>query len=267
MRAYFYDNGIWTEADSLWLALGLADSMKTAGPGPFVISLAGAGGKTSVIRRLALEAVERGLKTLVITTTHMAVPGACGVLKGGREEVEEALKSHGLAVAGRPAGNGKMGFVGGELYQEAAPLADLALVEADGSRRLPLKVPGDHEPVIPPHTDMLLCLSGLSSLGRPAEDCCLRLERARALMDAYGRKGYESEGRWTIRREDMMCLMRYGYLEPLRSRFPETDVIPVFNQADTPETAEMARQILEDMGESRGAVSGGLDQDRSCGLF
>ena len=53
------------------------------------------------------------------------------------------------------------------------------LVEADGSRRLPLKVPRAGEPVIPDNTDMILCLNGLTSLGKWAEDCCLRLEGGR----------------------------------------------------------------------------------------
>ena len=86
MRAYFYQCGIWTGTDSLWHGLGLNGRIKQArsgkGPGPFVVSLAGAGGKTSTIRRLAWEAVGRGLKVLVVTTTHMARPGAFGVFDG-----------------------------------------------------------------------------------------------------------------------------------------------------------------------------------------
>lgn len=47
MRAYFYEYGIWTGTDSLWHGLGLEGRMEQArsvkGPGPFVISMAGAG--------------------------------------------------------------------------------------------------------------------------------------------------------------------------------------------------------------------------------
>ena len=90
MRAYFYQCGIWTGTDSLWHGLGLNGRIKQArsgkGPGPFVVSLAGAGGKTSTIRRLAWEAVGRGLKVLVVTTTHMARPGAFGVFDGKRNQ-------------------------------------------------------------------------------------------------------------------------------------------------------------------------------------
>lgn len=136
MRAYFYQCGIWTGTDSLWHGLGLNGRIKQArsgkGTGPFVVSLAGAGGKTSTIRRLAWEAVGRGLKVLVVTTTHMARPGAFGVFDGNAEEIRNVLERRGLAVAGRPAEKGKITFTGWELYKEACSLADLVLVEADG---------------------------------------------------------------------------------------------------------------------------------------
>ena len=144
MRAYFYQCGIWTGTDSLWHGLGLNGRIKQArsgkGPGPFVVSLAGAGGKTSTIRRLAWEAVGRGLKVLVVTTTHMARPGAFGVFDGNAEEIRTVLERRSLAVAGRPAEKGKITFTGWELYKEACSLADLVLVEADGSIHDPYRV-------------------------------------------------------------------------------------------------------------------------------
>ncbi len=49
------------------------------------------------------------------------------------------------------------------------PAWDFVLVEADGSRRLPLKAPGDHEPVLPPGTDLVVGVVGLDGLGRPMD--------------------------------------------------------------------------------------------------
>ena len=109
----------------------------------------------------------------------MARPGAFGVFDGNAEEIRTVLERRSLAVAGRPAEKGKITFTGWELYKEACSLADLVLVEADGSRRLPLKVPRAGEPVIPDNTDMILCLNGLTSLGKRAEECCLRIEGGR----------------------------------------------------------------------------------------
>ena len=139
MRAYFYQCGIWTGTDSLWHGR-IKQARSGKGPGPFVVSLAGAGGKTSTIRRLAWEAVGRGLKVLVVTTTHMARPGAFGVFDGNAEEIRTVLERRSLAVAGRPAEKGKITFTGWELYKEACSLADLVLVEADGSIHDPYRV-------------------------------------------------------------------------------------------------------------------------------
>ena len=44
------------------------------------------------------------------------------------------------------------------------------LVEADGSRQLPLKAPAEHEPAIPEITNHVVVLAGLSGLGRPLND-------------------------------------------------------------------------------------------------
>ena len=305
MKAYFYKEGLWTGRDSFWQALGLdrrrhaagyrgdiaesagdkggteGDGTGTAGDkaaGPLVISLTGAGGKTSTIRRLAYEAGQRGWKVLVVTTTHMACPEDFGIFADDipaaameaavvvKKAVSDCLRQRGLAVVGRRAPKGKIAFIGQELYREICPLADLVLVEADGSRRLPLKAPGDGEPVIPANSDLILCLSGLSCLGQRAGDCCLRLEQARALMDLHGRKEYGEDG-WLIRPEDMMCLMKHGYLDPLRGRWPAADVVPIFNQADTPEDVKLVREMLDGMGEGLGIASGHLADDRSEGLF
>jgi probable selenium-dependent hydroxylase accessory protein YqeC len=43
---------------------------------------------------------------------------------------------------------------------------DFILVEADGSRRLPVKAPAVYEPVIPPGTDLVVGVIGLDCLGR-----------------------------------------------------------------------------------------------------
>ncbi len=41
------------------------------------------------------------------------------------------------------------------------------LIEADGSRRLPLKAPASHEPPIPDFVDTVVVVAGLSGLGKP----------------------------------------------------------------------------------------------------
>ena len=47
---------------------------------------------------------------------------------------------------------------------------DVVLVEADGSRRLPLKCPAAHEPVLPRGMSHCVAVAGLDALGAPLEE-------------------------------------------------------------------------------------------------
>ncbi len=60
------------------------------------------------------------------------------------------------------------------------------LVEADGSRQLPLKAPADHEPAIPEITTHAVVLAGLSGLGNPLND--ENVHRAEIFSQLTGRK-------------------------------------------------------------------------------
>lgn len=264
MNVFYYHKDQWTESGSLWQALSVETRRRQ---GPYVISFTGAGGKTSLIRRLAWEGRERGFKVLVVTTTHMFRPSRYGVFQADKSQVRRMLEQESIAVAGREAGDQKITFVGNGFYQQICPLAELVLVEADGSRRLPLKVPGPGEPVVPCNSDMVLSVYGLSVLGQAAGKLCFRTELAMEIMDNYGRKGYMQENGWTVQPEDLACLMQYGYLYPLRVKYSDIPVIPVFNQADGPDQVQLAKGLLDRMGESRGMVCGQLRSDLSGGLF
>ncbi len=58
-----------------------------------------------------------------------------------------------------------------------AALADHVLVEADGSRRLPLKAHAPWEPVIPACSARTVLVLGASGLGRPVREAVHRPER------------------------------------------------------------------------------------------
>lgn len=210
----------------------------------------------------------------------MQLPERDGVLTGRAEDVIEKLKKDGFAVAGVPVDSSeikKIGFPGWETYEKAGAFADLVLVEADGSRRLPLKYPNATEPVVPEDTDLILAVTGLSALGKDPAKFCHRKELAvEALAKAYSLlsalstceppTGHQrtpstlwephlfTTGLATITAQDMALLQNLGYLVPLRSRFP-APVIPVWNQADTPELQETALSMLEFLGEKKGLVT------------
>jgi len=138
-----------------------------------VASFVGAGGKTEAIFALAIEARTRGLAVVVTTTTAMRDPRS----ETDRpvdlyldESPRTALPRPSLAFLGSSSGNDEK--VSGLPVEEIARMVqhcDLILVEADGSRGLPIKAPAAHEPVIPPESDVVLACVGFDALGRPAD--------------------------------------------------------------------------------------------------
>ena len=80
------------------------------------------------------------------------------------------------------------GDVGGDVDADwvgtLAGLCDILLIEADGSRRLPIKAPGPEEPVIPEAADTVIGVIGLSSLHKPISETAFRPE---LLADLLGK--------------------------------------------------------------------------------
>lgn len=175
---YSFRDGRLCEVSSLRQAAGL-----TGIPSP-VVSAAGAGGKTSAIRRLAQEYIESGQRVIVTTTTHMMVEDRPWfLLEPSAEKMGELLAAYGQAWVGTPAPGGKMQGVPCEFLDKIWKMGLPVLIEADGARRLPLKVPGEQEPVILPETTHVLSVYGLDAVGQRIEDVCFRPERAAELLD------------------------------------------------------------------------------------
>jgi probable selenium-dependent hydroxylase accessory protein YqeC len=154
-----------------------------------VVAVTGAGGKTTLVYRLASEARSCGLTVLVTTTTHMgtlddSVTGPVLVESGGdcSPALTDALAREGRAtLLGRRVRPDKLEGVPAARVDALAPLADLVLVEADGARGRSLKVPAAHEPVIPQSTTMMVVVCALDALGQPLdEEHVHRVELVRA---------------------------------------------------------------------------------------
>lgn len=264
MRISVKNGGSWTQTDALWMALSIDRHLRTQKDHPLILSFAGGGGKTSYIRRLAWEGRERGLKVLVMTTTHMAEPEHFAVFKRDLEMVRSMLEKESIAVAGRPVKDGKIAFWDKDFYKQAAALADIVLIEADGSKRLPVKVPGENEPVIPENSSVIICIYGLGAIGKQSDSCCFRLNQSEALLKL---KDEEKNGHWIMTEEKMAYLMREGYLKPLRKVFSDSLVIMALNQADTKEAEEQGKYILKSVGEDQGILTGKMYEESSFDLF
>ena len=134
-----------------------------------VTALIGGGGKTTLLYTLTEELRKKGT-VLLCTSTHIMRPTQYEVLERASEaEVSAALSAHGAVCVGEPSAEGKLGPPSLS-FDALARLADYVLVEADGSRRLPLKAHAPHEPVIPANAQRVVLVVGADG------DVCHRSE-------------------------------------------------------------------------------------------
>lgn len=192
------------------------------------IAFTGAGGKTTAMFRLAQEARQNGFEQVFIAaTTHLGVAQAAW---GDTHTILQTVED----LVGWQEGAGVHVFTGpiGEDDRTAGLPLDVIdaleviasrgsaplLVEADGSRRKPLKAPAAHEPVIPPWVDEVVLVAGMQGVGKPLADGNVhRVDRfaalsglrkgepvtvqalAKVLLDAEGgRKGIPQSSRRTV---------------------------------------------------------------------
>lgn len=169
MRVILPGNSKWQENPSLLNALGL-DGMK-----PPVVSVVGAGGKTSTIEYLAEEYRILNRKAIVTTTTHMYRPSGWNWCREDNiRAVEDALKTGSVLWIGLPFGEDKISSPALPLLNYLREKGIPLLVEADGARRLPFKVPGEKEPVVLPYSNMVIGILGMDALGRPIREVSFR---------------------------------------------------------------------------------------------
>ncbi|MGY0161061.1 selenium cofactor biosynthesis protein YqeC [Edwardsiella tarda] len=139
---------------------------------PLLISLIGAGGKTSALHWLAQAWAAQQRRVVVTTTTRMYLPDTLPTLFCHQPAALPADALHAPITACFSAwdtANGKVrGFTPEQVDALAQhPLADVILVEADGAHRLAMKAPAGHEPCIPERSHCVIAVSGGAALGHP----------------------------------------------------------------------------------------------------
>jgi probable selenium-dependent hydroxylase accessory protein YqeC len=144
-----------------------------------IISLVGAGGKTTLMFALARELTERKKVVITTATTKIFPPSfsdsACVFTSSSRDTIIDFIHRNGMNVghitlaAGKSEATGKLLGIKPELVLELIDLEPVLsiIVEADGAARRPLKVPNPaHEPVIPQSTSVVIPVIGIEALGR-----------------------------------------------------------------------------------------------------
>lgn len=138
-----------------------------------ITAVIGSGGKTTLLRILA----EELSGTVILTTSTHILPfaGIPLLVTDDIEQVRRALALHRVICMGTPAAEGKL-TAPALPFSVLADAADYVIVEADGSKRLPLKAHASHEPVIPENTHKTVCIVGASGFGKPVEQTVHRPE-------------------------------------------------------------------------------------------
>jgi probable selenium-dependent hydroxylase accessory protein YqeC len=168
---------------------GLAGALGL-GPGD-VVAFVGGGGKTSAIVRVAAELSAAGRRVVATTTTRVGWSIArhlrVEVVRDADEAVRASARAPSVFLSAGFGPDGKhLGVDPGIVDAVAAAgVADVVLVEADGSRQRPIKAPSAHEPVIPGSTTVLVPVVGLDALGREIDESTAhRPDRVVALTGA-----------------------------------------------------------------------------------
>jgi probable selenium-dependent hydroxylase accessory protein YqeC len=137
------------------------------------VSFVGAGGKTSLAEHLAANALGRGLKAVITTTTKIYAKEPFVLLE---RDGFEGLAGTPFVRVGWSLDGGKLTGIDSEAIRRMGEIFDVVLIEADGAKGKPLKYPALHEPVIPDVPQTVVVVAGLDALFEKAGDVVFRPE-------------------------------------------------------------------------------------------
>lgn len=178
MRIMLPSKREWEYNPSMIKVLGLKGDINP------VISVVGAGGKTSTIEYLINEYVHIREKAIVSTTTHMFQPENYSWCKEeSMESLDKYLDENNVVWLGIPCDNGKMKSPDLSILYSVGQKRIPLIIEADGSKRFPFKVPSEKEPVILEGSNIVIGVLGMDALGKPMKEVCFRYELAMKLLN------------------------------------------------------------------------------------
>lgn len=140
---------------------------------PGVTAMIGGGGKTTLLLRLAEELKAQGRVIVCATAKMFPPPNIPTLLSPDTDEIASALQTHPVLCVGHQAPEGKLTLPLTEIGSLTG-LADYVLVEADGSKGLPLKAHAPHEPVMPQEAARRILVIGIDGIGRPIREAAHR---------------------------------------------------------------------------------------------
>jgi probable selenium-dependent hydroxylase accessory protein YqeC len=219
-----------------------------------MISLVGAGGKTTLMFRLARELFLEGKKVVTTTTTKILEPGSGETAFLFIHPDEDRIKRfvlqrldqyHHITLARERLESGKLKGVSSGLVNDlwSSREIDTIIIEADGAAGRPVKAPREKEPVIPSNTTLVVAILGVDGAGMELnEENVFQAERVSKMTGiSMGKK---------ITDEAMAALMTHS--EGIFKGAPSSSkVIAFLNKVDVPNGMVRGRGIAQKILERR----------------
>lgn len=222
-----------------------------------IISIVGSGGKTTFMYAAARKLASLGKKVILTTSTKIFVPTKYPVLLLSKKSSLESINKNEIFSKINSKFKESPICATGILYTDNLPEeeyklssfleagisasellyftdADYILIEADGSKHMPLKFPSANEPVITDDTDMVIAVVGLWCIGKPISTVCHRFKLACEFLSSLYQKDITPEH--IVTEEDVFNIVNspLGYKKNVNSRnfklitFKNTDEHPGF---------------------------------------
>ena len=219
-----------------------------------MISLTGAGGKTTLMFRLARELFIEGKKVITTTTTKILEPSEDESLhlfvSEDEEKVKEFVDRHldeygHITLAKERIGRGKLRGISPELADSLWNLYDIdvLIIEADGASGRPVKAPREGEPVIPSNTTLVVAVLGLDGVEKELNDQnVFQANRVSKLTGILENEKMTEEG--------MALLMTHP--QGLFKGAPNSSRLAAFlNKVDIPDGVAKAKKITRNIFEKK----------------
>lgn len=228
-------------------SLGLAKALSLQGPE--LICFIGAGGKSSLLLSLAGELAKRS-RVLLTTTTKMYL---CQLQGQGEPLIGENYLDMLQRLAGMLSQTGLVSTAAA-IYKEdkvaghspefidllyGTRTFDYILVEADGAKGRPFKMPKAGEPVLPRSCTTVLPVVGIDILGKPLKEDNVHRHQ---LLAKY--TGQELGSKVTV--DTIRTVLKY-YYNLAREQAENCRFMPIVNKADTTEELHRAQDLAQQL--------------------
>jgi len=215
-----------------------------------MVCFVGAGGKSTLLLRLASEYACNGGRVLVTTSAKMFDRQLRGMgqlfLEPDGKELFKKLKtallnSNILAAGSSLTDDHKItGLSKDSLdFLFGRKLFDSILVEADGARGKSLKAPAGHEPVLPPACTTVIPVVGIDILGRPLTEEFVHRHQLAAQITG--------QDIGSVITGETVCKIITRYRVLAEQAAGSIKIVPVINKADSQNMVKLAGKLASRM--------------------